>query len=48
MEEGRKEAPSKAIWPVRGGSAGGSNDGNLVGAHRGSRELSYPGRATKW
>jgi hypothetical protein len=36
--------PSKAIWPVRGGSAGGSNDGNVAGARRGSRELRCPGR----
>jgi hypothetical protein len=50
MEEGGggKEARPKAIWPVRGGSAGGGIDGNVADAHRGSRELRCPGRATKW
>jgi hypothetical protein len=48
MEEGRKEARSKAIWPVRSGLAGGGIDGNVAGARRGSRELRCPGCATKW
>jgi hypothetical protein len=48
MEEGRKEARPKAIWPVRGGSAGGGIDRNVAGARRGSRELRCPGHATKW
>jgi hypothetical protein len=38
----------KAIWLVRGGSAGGDIDGNVAGARHRSRERRCPGRATKW
>jgi hypothetical protein len=48
MEEGRKGARLKALWPVKDGLTGDGVDGNVAGARRGSREFRCPGRAKKW